>query len=209
MKIQYLGHSSFLLQSEGTSLVTDPFGDIGIPFPARLHADGVTVSHHHYDHCNLSTVSAPAVFGEAGSYRVGGVTVTAVKSFHDDRGGALRGTNLIFRFEAESMTLVHLGDLGEPLSEELLTRIGRADVLFVPVGGHYTIDAQAAERLVRAVRPAIAVPMHYYVPGLTVDIAGVEPFLERFPGAEKRAVLELTREKLPKETKIIWMERMG
>ena len=51
MKIRYLGHSSFqLIESTGTTIVTDPYSDkLGCSMP-EVTADAVTVSHHHYDH---------------------------------------------------------------------------------------------------------------------------------------------------------------
>lgn len=208
MKIQSLGHSSFLLTSEqGTRIVTDPYGDVGLVFP-HVEAEAVTVSHSHYDHANTGAVRAPLVLMREGSYRVGDVLVTAVSSYHDDQKGKKRGGNLIFSFEADGVVVRHLGDLGEPCCEETVRRIGKTDVLLLPVGGNYTIDAAEAERYVRAIAPAYAIPMHYHVPHLTVDIEGVEPFLRRFSAVERAEALSLGGSVPKGETKIIVLERV-
>lgn len=183
MKIRYLGHSCFSIEMQGVRIVTDPYGDVGFPMP-RVKADAVTVSHSHYDHCNTGAVDCPHVFSRAGEYSVGGVRMLATEHAHDDAGGRKRGKTLAFRFEGEGMSLLHLGDIGEPATPRLAEELGHADVLLLPVGGNYTIDALGAKRYVELLRPNIVIPMHYMQEGLTVDIAGAEPFLRLFGGGE-------------------------
>ena len=100
--------------------------------------------------------------------------------FHDDAHGAKRGKNLIFRFRAEGLDICHLGDLGEPASERIIGELRGADVLLIPVGGHYTIDAVEAKEYVTRISPKLVIPMHYYTDGLQVDIAGPQHFLSLF-----------------------------
>ncbi len=207
MKIQYLGHSSFLLAFEGgTRIVTDPFGDVGIPMP-HVAADAVTVSHAHYDHNNVSAISSPLVLQRAGEYEVGGVRIEAVRRFHDDAGGRKRGETLVFRFEGEGLTLLHFGDIGEPCTKELAASFGKADVVFLPVGGNYTIDARGAKSYAEAFYPAAVIPMHYKVKGLTVDIAGAEPFLALMGGAERVGDTLTIEAHTPFAGKVFYMER--
>lgn len=208
MTIRYLGHSSFLLcASDGTRIVTDPFGDVGIPMPF-VRADYVTVSHKHYDHCNVSAVEGSRVLDRAGEYTVGAFRITAAERDHDDVHGAKRGKTLVFRFEADGVTVCHLGDIGEPCSrvpKELIA----CDVLLIPVGGNYTIGAREAKKYVLAAAPSVAIPMHYRVDGLTVDIDDEREFLSLFPAYEEAGrELELSREALPPHLmKIILMRR--
>lgn len=206
MKIQYLGHSCFVLTFGSVRIATDPFGDIGIPMP-KIAADVATVSHAHYDHCNTAAVSAPLTLSAAGNYRAGDVSIVATERFHDEVRGRKRGKTLVFRFESEGLSVVHLGDLGEPCSREVLEKIGHADILLIPVGGNYTIGAAEAKKYVDAISPAVAIPMHYYVEGLKVDIGGPQPFLSLFKNTE-RAGSELIFEKDSLGAgKIILMER--
>lgn len=212
MKIGYLGHSSFLLESSGgTRIVTDPYGDVGLVFP-RVRANGVTVSHAHFDHANVGAVEGtPVVIDKAGSYRIGDVALQAEERFHDEVRGAKRGKNLVFTFEIDGMKICHLGDLGENFSQELCNKLRPVDVLLVPIGGNYTIDFVEARKFIEGIAPKIAVPMHYRVPGLNVDIALPDDFLAQFREIERReGTVELTRTDLNAcdgGTKILFLSR--
>lgn len=209
MKIQYLGHSSFLLESAGgTRVVTDPYGEIGFPFP-RVKADGVTVSHAHYDHCNVAALGKRVkVFDRAGTFSLGEFSISSMERYHDDCGGRKRGKDLVFFLESEGVRVCHLGDLGEPFSPELAASFGKVDVLMIPVGGNYTIGGEEAAKYVRAISPRVAIPMHFYTPGLTVDISGPEAFLSHFSSVRRARELVVTRETPAVEGKIIVLERL-
>ncbi len=184
MKISYLGHSSFLLVSNGgTRIVTDPFGDIGYAFP-HVSADFVTVSHGHYDHAEVAAVEGrPAVADKAGSYNFGDVKAQAIACWHDDAGGRKRGSNLAFCFTADGITVCHLGDIGQACEAAFVKKLGKIDVLMLPVGGVYTVDAVGAKAYVDAIEPGIVIPMHYKTTDLNIPIAGIEHFLKLFPDA--------------------------
>lgn len=189
MKIKYLGHSSFLLtDSAGTAVVTDPYApQIGFKMP-QVEAYAVTLSHHHFDHDYVAAVGGtPQVFDRAADYKLGNVEISGVNSFHDDVQGKKRGENVIFKFRMDGIDICHLGDLGEACSPELIKAILPVDILLIPVGGNYTIDAQTARVYVENINPGIVIPMHYHTAGGTVDIDGIENFLNLF---EKSAVKE-------------------
>lgn len=212
MKIRYYGHSCFWLETaQGTSVITDPYQKVGYELPHGLRSDVVTVSHAHFDHAYTDGVAADVLLQKSGAYTHRDVRIEAVESFHDARQGALRGTNLIFKFYADGIKLCHLGDLGEPLSEDVLSRIGQVDVLLLPVGGTYTIDAKQARDYVEAVNPKLAVAMHYKPQDGILDIAPISNFTNLFP--ETRLLLcdgevELTQESLDAfRGKICIMER--
>lgn len=209
MKIKYVGHSCFVLTSDkGTSIVTDPFGDIGLDMP-RIRANAVTVSHNHYDHNRTDCVDASAVFDSEGEFRAGDVRICSFKSYHDEVHGRKRGENLIFKFWIDGYTVCHLGDLGENCEKRIVDAIADADVLLLPVGGTYTIDAEQAAEYVRVVAPKYAIPMHYYVAGLQVDIAPPDGFLNCF---KKEEIMYIGNEFDPatveQNYKIIVMERL-
>ena len=213
MKIRCLGHSCFALtESTGTTIVTDPYGAIGYKMPS-VKADAVTVSHGHYDHNNVGAVKGnPVVLDEEGTYEVGGVSVTAIKSYHDKSSGADRGENLIFKFRMDGLEICHLGDLGEECSSALIETLLPVHVLMIPVGGTYTIDAEQAKEYVDRIMPAIVIPMHYKTKGLTLDVDKVDNFTDQFDSDEVEELndseLELFRDDISEEsTKIIVMER--
>ena len=154
MKLTWLGHACFLLESNGYRVTLDPCK--GVPGVADTagETDAVYCSHSHFDHCYTEelhvTNKQPSPF-----------TVREIASFHDDAQGAKRGENTIRALTAEGITVVHLGDLGHPLSENQLTEIGKCDVLLVPVGGTYTLDVRAAAQVARTIAPRVIIPMHY------------------------------------------------
>ncbi|HYM71093.1 MAG TPA: MBL fold metallo-hydrolase [bacterium] len=169
MKITYLGHATFLLESGATSILIDPYDEkVGYPIPT-VRVDAVLVSHDHGDHTNVAMAKGqPRVIrGLAdGQWRtvheqVDGIAISSVPTYHDDVQGAKRGRNTVFIFDAEGLRVVHLADLGHGLSQEAVRAIGRPDVLMIPVGGHYTIDAGQAHDVVAQLRPGIVIPMHY------------------------------------------------
>ena len=171
MKITWCGHSCFLVETREGSAVLDPYapGSVpGVSLPS-LTADLVLCSHGHRDH------------GYAAGVRLSGekpgFSVKTIPCFHDDKGGSLRGENIIHVIEAEGLRIAHLGDLGHPLSEEQLSALGALDVLLIPVGGHYTIGPETAAALAEAIGARITVPMHYRGAGFGYDVIGpVEDF---------------------------------
>ena len=214
MKIQYLGHSCFLLtESTGTTVLTDPYSNIiGFKLP-DVSAMVATVSHQHYDHNNLAGLkNKPLVIDKEGLYPLDGVDITGIKSFHDDEGGSLRGENIIFKFRMDGLDICHLGDIGEACTAELLEQILPIDILLIPIGGKYTINSEQAKEYVDRIMPEVVIPMHYKSKGLKMDIQKPDDFLDCFDEEEveycEDNVLEFSRDDLSDErTKVIMMER--
>ena len=177
MKLTWYGHACFLVETAEGSVVFDPYepGSVpGLKLPP-LTADAVVCSHGHHDHCYTAGVTL--------SGKEPGFTLRRVDSFHDDCGGKKRGENRITVLESEGLRLVHLGDLGHPLTEEQAAAIGTPDVLLIPVGGFYTIGPADAVKVVEQLRPRVTIPMHYRGRGFGYDVIGtVEDFTERVGG---------------------------
>ena len=211
MKIRYLGHSSFqLTESTGTTIVTDPYSDsLGCAMP-KVSADAVTVSHHHYDHDAVNKIGGkPVVIDKEGNYELSGVEINSIKSFHDGEGGKPRGENIIFKFSMDGIEVCHIG---EECSTELIESLLPVDVLLIPVGGTYTIDAEQAKEYVDRIMPDIVIPMHYREKGKKLDVDRVEEFTDLFDEEEVYSdvdEIDISREDLGGDsTKIIVMERV-
>ena len=182
MIITPLGHSSFLLkESTGTTVITDPYSsDIGITFPS-VSADVVTVSHPHYDHNNVKAIKGnPLIVDQPGMYEVKGVNIFGLNTFHDEENGKKRGSNIVFNIRMDGVNICHLGDVGHGPSPLMIEAIGPVDVLLIPVGGTYTIDAEVAKEYVDRLMPNVIIPMHYKTDDVDIDLDSVDAFLDYF-----------------------------
>jgi L-ascorbate metabolism protein UlaG (beta-lactamase superfamily) len=181
MNIKYLGHAAFVITSDtGIRIITDPYetgpdltyGEI------TESADIVTVSHDHFDHSNVAAVKGnPGVVRKTGRSKVKGIEFTGTATYHDEAKGRLRGNNTIFCFEVDGIRVCHLGDLGHLLNDKQVAEIGSVDIVLIPVGGYYTIDAKAATEVCNQLKPKVVIPMHYKTEKGIPNIAGVDEFL--------------------------------
>lgn len=183
MKIKWLGHSSFLVTSDnGIKIITDPYEPIlGMNYePINESADIVTVSHGHGDHNNVAAVQDnPQVIDESAPVEVKGVKFSGIDTYHDASGGSERGSNVIYCFEVDGIKICHLGDLGHMISDEQAAAIGKVDVLMVPVGGNFTIDAKTADMAIEKLEPAVVIPMHFRNDRCPdFPVAGVDSFTD-------------------------------
>ena len=210
MLIRHIGHAEFLIETEsGVRIVTDPY-DAGCGYPLRkTAADVALVSHHHHDHDAVENLKGePRVIDTAGIFTPeSGVKITAIRGFHDDAGGSKRGETLLFLIETEGLRIVHLGDLGCMLSTEQIEILKTPDVLMIPVGGFYTIDAKQAQATAAELGAGIILPMHYKT-GYNQDwpISGPEAFLSQYDPAgisRDAEALRVTKEDMECQPKIV------
>ncbi len=191
MKIRWLGHSSFLLTaSNGGRVVTDPYdGTIGYTLP-DVEADIVTTSHGHFDHNYTKGVKGSFIhLDKPGRYNIKGIDIHGIPSFHDENQGRKRGTNILFTFAMDGITICHCGDFGHLPDTGMLREMGKVDILLIPVGGTFTLDAEGAATVVKAVKPSVTIPMHYKTEVLTFSIDGVDKFLNASEIKEKNSVM--------------------
>jgi len=163
MKITYIGHACFKLTAkDDTSVITDPYDEsVGIAM-LPLEADMITMSHEHHDHnCMSQIVGSPKIARGSELAQVSGVAARAVRSWHDDVQGEKRGANFIRIFSIDGMKVVHMGDQGCMPEEDVLRAIADADVMMIPVGGFYTVNAQEAKAIIDSARPRCVIPMHF------------------------------------------------
>ena len=216
MKIKYLGHSCFLVASDdGTKVITDPY-ITGIPWPPltygeiRESADIVTVSHDHKDHSNIETVQGnPQVLKGGTKTVIKGIRFKGITTYHDAAGGKVKGENTVFICEVDGVRVCHLGDLGHQLNAEQVAELGRVDILLVPAGGFYTIDANGATQLCELLKPKVIIPMHYKTDKLNdTNLGTVDKFLKGKKNVSKldTSEVEFTQGNLPTRTQIIVLE---
>ena len=170
--IKWLGLSCYKLTCGDAAVVLDPYTGVrGFP-EFKTTANAVFCSHQHGDHGYVQAVELLSYEGELP------FAVTVVDTWHDDAQGAKRGPNKIHIIEHGGIRVAHFGDLGHLLSAEQIAAIGKIDAALIPVGGFYTIDAQAAKAVCDALQPNVVIPMHYREGEMGHDgIETVEPFL--------------------------------
>lgn len=196
MVITWYGQSCFKIQSGQTVVAIDPFDkSIGLT-PPKFEAQLALVTHDHPDHNNLETIKGDFfVIDGPGEYEYKGVRVEGIPSFHDAKEGNERGLNTIYLIRMEDMTLAHLGDIGqEQLNDDQLETMGEVDILFAPVGGVFTVDAEHAIEIINQIEPKIVIPMHYKLKDLKVKLDPLESFLKAIghgdAGAEEKFTIK-------------------
>jgi L-ascorbate metabolism protein UlaG (beta-lactamase superfamily) len=174
--IRWHGQSFFeVITSQGTRVVFDPHAieDYG---RIAVKADLVLISHFHNDHTQIDVVENKAQAKVLTGLKANGkkidwnpidekfrdIHVRSVATYHDNAEGMERGKNTVFILEVDGLHLVFLGDLGHLLTPAQVKAIGPVDVLFIPVGGVYTLNGSEAKKVVEQLKPRqYVIPMHY------------------------------------------------
>ena len=214
MRIDYLGHAAFLVTTAaGQRLLFDPYESGGYDgrvayVPIETPCDAVIITHDHKDHCYTAGLPQPfTIIRDAGV--LPGVRVFSVSAFHDSEGGTRFGGSVDMKVvEADGLRLCHAGDLGEQLSVGQKNALGPLDILIIPVGGYYTLDAAGALAVVAELAPTVVIPCHFKTARCGFDIAPVTPFLAQCseilrPGG---SAWEVTPTSLPKATTCVYLE---
>lgn len=201
MKIEWIGHACFRLTAQdGTVVITDPYDEsVGIEM-IPIKADLITMSHEHHDHNETGMiVGNPVIARGGGLASVSGITARAVNSWHDDAQGAKRGANFIRIFDVDGLKIVHMGDQGCMPDADVLEEIAGVDVMMIPVGGTYTVDAEGAKAIIEAAKPRCVIPMHVKTAHCPYPIAKVGDFLMLMGAQDVQPVgaLEITKEAVP------------
>jgi L-ascorbate metabolism protein UlaG (beta-lactamase superfamily) len=212
MKVKWLGHASFLITSEaGIKIITDPYPQgSGLSYaPVSEAADIVTVSHAHFDHNNVSSIPGdPQLISSSGVKNIKGIEFKGISTYHDGSQGKERGANIVFCFLVDGIKVCHLGDLGHMLSGEQIAEIGDTDVLLIPIGGVFTIDAKSATKVVDDLKPKVVMPMHYKTAKCDWTLSTVDDFIVDKNNVKKLNSSEIEFEDgaLPDSNEIIVLE---
>lgn len=211
MKIKWFGHAAFLITAQdGTRIITDPYkpgcfsGALSYK-PIKESADIVTISHEHDDHNYAIQIGGkPHVVREVGTRTIKNIKINGITTCHDQSRGRERGLNTVFVIMVDNLALCHLGDLGHRPTPEETKQIGLVDILFIPVGGVFTIDAKQATDVVEALTPRLVIPMHYKTPECGFPIASVEDFLKgkKIVKRIESSEVEVDQSNLPKQMEI-------
>jgi L-ascorbate metabolism protein UlaG (beta-lactamase superfamily) len=209
MTITWYGQSCFRIEAKEGSILIDPFSkEIGLK-PPRIKDDVVLVTHQHMDHNNIEDANPEAfIIQNPGEYENHGIAIRGIQTFHDNKEGTERGLNTVYVIKAEDMTIAHLGDLGHTLTDKQIEDIGDVDIVMIPVGGTYTIDAKTAVEVINQIEPKVVIPMHYKVDGLGVPLDPPEKFVKELGlTPEKFDKYKIQKKLLPaEEVKLVMFE---
>ena len=180
LKIKWLGQSCFLITNErGINILTDPFDNSLGYHMTKEKINIITISHEHYDHNNTMGIKGkPVVLKGPVNRDTHKIIFKGISSYHDSVYGKNRGENTIFMIKTDQMALCHLGDLGHLLDAEQLEQMNHVDILFIPVGGYFTINSAQAEQVINQVGARIVIPMHYKTDAIKWSIDPVSVFLD-------------------------------
>jgi L-ascorbate metabolism protein UlaG (beta-lactamase superfamily) len=181
VRITYVGHASFLIESPQLVRIVTDYNDYVRP---PVVPDIITMNHAHGTH--YTDRPDPAIkhvlrgWGPTPdqparhNLTVGDVRVRNVPTnIRDWSGGTERHGNSIFIFEVANLCIAHLGHLHHTLTQQQLNEIGRVDVVFVPVDGSYTLDLDGMLEVLHALKAPQMIPMHFF------SIYTLQRFLER------------------------------
>jgi L-ascorbate metabolism protein UlaG (beta-lactamase superfamily) len=215
MKIKWYGHAAFKITTDkGVRIIIDPyqsgaFGGALSYGKITEEADIVLTSHDHDDHNYTKDIKgAYTHFNKEGVYNEKEVSIEALPCYHDPSKGQERGNNLIFVIESDGLRMAHMGDLGHTLAQDTVKKMGRIDIVLLPVGGFYTIDSDEAGKVVQVIHPRITIPMHFKTPKCEFPIASVETFTDGKKGVKMANTheIEIKKDSLPKEPEIIVLQ---
>ena len=202
MRVDWHGQSAFALIGDDATVFIDPWGDMsaaaanGITwdYPAIAAPDAtdlLIVTHEHADHNAVDVVGggaggAPVILrSTAGTHESPIGNVVAIASEHDDVAGTERGPNTIVVFELDGLRVAHFGDFGQAaLRPEQRAHLENIDLLFIPVGGGFTIGGAQAAEIAKDLAPSWVVPMHYKTPKISF-LETEQEFVDAMPKTER------------------------
>lgn len=209
MEIIWLGHACFRLKGKDATLITDPpEKSVGYQL-GRPSADIVTVSHHHRDHDAVADIGGePKVVDGPGEFEIRGVMIVGIQTYHDAEGGKKRGKNTAYMIQMDDLQICHLGDLGHVPTAEQVEEMSNVDILLVPVGGNFTINAAQAAEVISLIEPKIVIPMHYKTDAVKLEIDPLEKFAREMglKSLQPQPKLVVNRANLPAEQQIVVLE---
>jgi L-ascorbate metabolism protein UlaG (beta-lactamase superfamily) len=216
MELTWLGHSCFRLRGKDGTVITDP------PAPStgysigRPTADIITISHDHPGHSYIKAVGGDVkkVVSGPGEYEIQQILITGVQTWHDQERGKTHGRNTAYLITMDDIHICHLGDLGSTLDDRAQEALNGADVLLVPVGGGYALNAEKAAEVITQLEPRLIIPMHYATPAYKPNGAELDP-VEKFlremgvEAAEPLPKLAITPASLPAEAQVVVLNYRG
>jgi L-ascorbate metabolism protein UlaG (beta-lactamase superfamily) len=164
---QWFGHAFVYLTSDsGIRIAINPYssGIFDYTFPQALPADIVLISCESADYSGGKELfGLPQVFRSlagVGLNNANGLTFRGVGTYRDDQRGQNLGGNTVYSFTLDGVRYCHLGAIGHTLTFKERSKIGKVDVLFLPVGNPILSESDLW-KLADSLKPKWIVPVAY------------------------------------------------
>jgi L-ascorbate metabolism protein UlaG (beta-lactamase superfamily) len=218
LAVRFLGHAAFLLRSSGgTTALIDPYDNeegenpwFVHPMP-QTHSDLLVMTHGHFDHSAEHRTVATETLREPGEIARGEIRIRGF----GDRHARIDYDNMIVAIEAGATRFCHIGDNRAEIPAEIIDAIGAVDMLAVHVDDtRYFLEFEDVDRVIKAFRPGVVVPIHYRQPGISAETTEVGPCDEWLATKPKPRVkkisgeVSLDRKAFPDETEVWVLEPM-
>lgn len=163
MEIKWFGNTTFLIKnSTGKRILINPINLNSYITKYDFKFDLITLSNSQYGfECDKAVKSGSKVLNTCTEYTTDYVSIKGYDSYSDNIKGLKRGNNIIYTFEIDNIKFCHLGTLGHKLDSEILSQLKDLDFLFVPIGGHFSLDGSDAADLCNTINPKYIIPMFY------------------------------------------------
>ena len=215
LKIQWLGHTCFLLVGDGLRFLVNPFRAVGCTAGYRspqVEADLVLISSRLLDEGDAEGLpGSPRLLFEPGAYQFRGKQIQGIRMHHDRQRGRRFGINVAWGWTLAGIKILHLGGAAAPIATDQQILMGRPDLLFVPVGGGpKSYKPEEAKQAIETLQPKLVIPTQYRTRAANpdaCDILPVDEFLSAMQGTPIEKVesdsIELTPASLPKTGRAI------
>lgn len=200
MHISWHGQYTVRIQSNDVVLVLDPYApSVGLPV-YRAKADIVALTNPvQPDMSNTGAIQGePYIINTPGEYSIRGFTLHAL-AWRDEQ----MNERCLQLWNVEKISLLHLGALNRNLTDQELQELEKRDidVLLLPIGGGSGLSTKQAMSLVTTIEPRMVIPIHYALPNLKEELAGVDQFAREMGvnPAEAQPKVIVKANKLPQE----------
>lgn len=163
MEVKWIGNTSFLIKTSlGRRILLDPIQINPSIKNYDLNLDIITFSHmYNKEILNFSENKKVKILNSICNFENEYIKIESYKTYKDNVNGYKRGENIIYMLNCEGYRICHLGSLGHLLNKELISKVYRCDLLFIPIGGNFCLDGKLASKLIKHINPKIIIPMAF------------------------------------------------
>lgn len=179
--IRWHGYSCFEFADEKITVIVDPHDgkSIGV-FPPKANAKACLCTHNTFDRNAFRVIGGrhKDIVCERGEQNIDGFVFEGLPSFSDEKLGEERGPNTIYYFKMDNISIAFCGCLGDIPIDWVVDRLKGVDILFVPVGEHWTLPMYKVNQFISRVKPKVVVPTDFRIGGITLPLSPLSAYTD-------------------------------